>query len=235
MMAALRAALHHQFALSASIPERLGFNILGGKRLVVCHQFRQHHGAAARHRAGGCQAGFNILDLPRTGLAAQLLNRLDDVIEPVDIALRQQATVGIERQLTVPRDAPTLNEGTTLTFLAEAEALKLHEDAVSEAIVDLSDIDVGRPHAGAAPEIVGDVFGVIVRLVGPANGVEQIFALVRPAAVGAARDINRLPLEIARAAPQMSPAQHRRHRFRGKYRACGTDRRSSVSFGSRSS
>ena len=125
--------------------------------------------------------------LPRSGFAAKLLHRLDHVVEAMDVAFGQEAAMGIERQRAVARDASALHEGAALAFLAEAQAFELHEDAVGEAVVDLGDVDVLRPHAGAAPEIVGDVFGVVVRMVRPADGIEQVLALIRAAAIGAAR------------------------------------------------
>src|ERR1700722_7137091 len=93
----------------------------------------QHHSAAAGHGARRGQTGFHVRDLPGTGFTAELLHRLDDVIEPVNVAFRQKAPVGVKRQRAIAGDASALDEGAALAFLAELQALELHDDAVGEA------------------------------------------------------------------------------------------------------
>ena len=119
-MAALRATLQQQLALSAAVPERLAFR--HRRREVAWRRtslIPQHHRAAARHRSGSRQAGFHAGDLARTRFAAQLLHRLNDMIEAMDISFRQETAVGIERQRAVAGDAAALDERPALTFLAE--------------------------------------------------------------------------------------------------------------------
>src|SRR3990172_11329226 len=152
----------------------------------------QDKSTAAGHRPGGGQRDLGVGHLARSGGASQLLDGLDYVVEAVDIGLRQQASMRVQRQLAVAVYAPVLHKGATFAFLAKAQPLQLHDHAVGEAIVNLGDIDVLGSDARAAPQVVGNVLGVVVGVVGPANRVEQVIALVRSPPVGRPHDIDRL-------------------------------------------
>src|SRR6516165_9237982 len=107
----------------------------------------EHHRTAACHRTGCGQAGLHTRYLARTRFTAKLLHDLNHVIEPMSVAFRQEAAVGIERQRAVAGDASALHKGAALAFFAELQTFKLHDDAVREAVVDLGDVDILRPHA----------------------------------------------------------------------------------------
>src|SRR6185312_10996349 len=158
----------------------------------------QHHRAAAGHRARGGEGDVRARNLPFSRLAAQLLDGFDDMIEAVNVRLGQQSAMRVGGQLAGTPQRPALGIVPRLARLAEPESLERHHDAVREAVVDLRDVDVAWSHAGAAPEIFGNVPAEVLGEIGPAYRVEQVLALVRPAAVSAAHDVDRWLAQVLR-------------------------------------
>ena len=89
------------------------------------------------------QPDFCVLDLSPASIAAQLAHQFDDVVQAPDMRLRQQATVGVGGERSVKSQTATLDERSTLTLFTKTEILKLTDDRISEAVVNLGNINVG--------------------------------------------------------------------------------------------
>src|ERR1700719_62437 len=61
------------------------------------------------------------------------------------MAMRQQAAVRIDRQLTAKLDTPALDEAPALALGAKPEVFQLDNHDWREAIVKLRDVDIPRP------------------------------------------------------------------------------------------
>ena len=79
-----------------------------------------------------------------SGVAAQLAYRLDDVVHPPHMALRQQPSVRVGRTRAAEPEAAVAYELPGLTARAQTERFELQQDHVREAVVDLEEIHVGR-------------------------------------------------------------------------------------------
>ena len=125
--------------------------------------------AGARRDAGAArdQTHLGALDRARR-VAAQRAHALDDVVHAVDVGLGEAAAVGVGRQASaLPRERTARRRRAALAALAEAVVLDLHEHAAGEVVVDLRDVDVGRPDAGLGVESLR-------HLLAAAGGVELV-------------------------------------------------------------
>ena len=64
------------------------------------------------------------------------------------MGLGQQAAVRIDRQFSIKPDCTACNERPALALVAETHVLELAKNDVSEAIVDLRDVDIVVRDAG---------------------------------------------------------------------------------------
>src|SRR3546814_19413717 len=67
---------------------------------------------------------------------------LDHVVQPPAVALREQATVGVEREAALQGDVAIDHEVGGTAGFGVAERLELEQDHVGEAVVDLEHVDV---------------------------------------------------------------------------------------------
>jgi hypothetical protein len=94
-----------------------------------------------------------------TPSSADLSGAFDDVVHAVDVALGHVSAAGVDRQAAAGLDRPAGHERTALALGAEAVVLDLQQDGDREAVVQLGDVDVGGPEAGAAVQRLGDGLG----------------------------------------------------------------------------
>src|SRR3546814_2195299 len=86
--------------------------------------------------------------------------RISDWSSDVCSSDLQQPARGVDRQRARALDRAGGDERPALAFLAEAEALQRHDHAVGEAVVDLRDVHVLGPEAGAPPQVRAEERGV---------------------------------------------------------------------------
>ena len=70
------------------------------------------------------------------------------MVQARHVRLGQEPAVRVDREPAAQRNRSALDEGAPLALPAEPEVLDLAEDGEGEAIVDLGDVDVGRPDPG---------------------------------------------------------------------------------------
>src|SRR5262245_62148017 len=93
-------------------------------------QYRER--AVAEVAPAGHGDAPRVRDLPRAAVAAQLLHRLEHVIDAGDVRFRQQSAMGVDRQLAAELDAAVLDEIADLAAGAEARLLELEQRHVGE-------------------------------------------------------------------------------------------------------
>src|SRR5271165_5775629 len=102
---------------------------------MIAQDERRARVANAERAAGAvAQRQLAVLDLARTALAAQLLDRLDhqeDAAHP-GMVRRQPAAVGVDRKRAVGAQPPAGDERAALSALAESEILQRHQNRDSE-------------------------------------------------------------------------------------------------------
>ena len=128
---------------------------------------------------------------------AQLLDRLDHMIEPVNVRLGQQATMGVHGQIAVETIVAFSDPRPDLSLLYQAEVFDVRHAHECEGIVDLGDDDIPRSDARA---FVKERSGI-----GPI-GLPETRGLTLTA--HARHDVNRRMLQIARA---FRRSDHQRH------------------------
>src|SRR5690349_9417665 len=90
----------------------------------------------------------------------KLDHRFHWVAEPVQPSRRHLATPRVDRQLPVGTDArSTIDERTRLAVGAEPEGLQPQDRCDAEPVVELGEMHIRRPQAGARPELSGGVEG----------------------------------------------------------------------------
>src|SRR5262245_49139042 len=104
-----------------------------GLRASVLIGSAPQHGerAVAEVAPAGHRDALRILDLPRAAVAAQLLHRLDHVIDAGDVRLGEKAAVGVDRERAAELDAAVLDEVADLAARAEAGLLELEQRDVA--------------------------------------------------------------------------------------------------------
>src|SRR5262249_45367580 len=90
-----------------------------------------------------------VTQIVNDAFGAQLLNRFDHVIEPVDVRLTQQATVGLDRQIAVEPIVAFSHPTADLPLLNQTEILDVRHAHERERIIDLRDTDIPRSDARA--------------------------------------------------------------------------------------
>ena len=86
---------------------------------------------------------------------ADLADAFDDVVHAVDVALREVAAAGVDRDAATEVDLAAGDERSALALGAEPPVLELHEDGDREAVVHLGDVDVLRAEPGSGVERLG--------------------------------------------------------------------------------
>lgn len=87
---------------------------------------------------------------------AQLQHRLVDETESVQAPLGQLATVGVEWEIAVQRDAPTaIQPSLGLPEAAEAQGLEPRHAVERKAVVQQRNVDVLGPQISSAPQMRG--------------------------------------------------------------------------------
>src|SRR5262245_12661390 len=113
---------------------------------------------AAEDDAGAARRDERVaraLDLVDRG-AAQLTGGLGREVEAVDVALADEAAVGVARETAVEREIAVGDEVLGFAEPAEAEALELHEEDGRERVVDQADVDVVACDAEVTEEVLGE-------------------------------------------------------------------------------
>ena len=108
----------------------------------------------------GDQGDVVAIDLAHAGLAAYLLDGLVDMVESVQVALREEAAVGVDGQRsTLAVEGPVLEHVGHPAVFREAVALDLGQQRVGEAVVELGEVDIGGTEAGRRVEPLSDGLG----------------------------------------------------------------------------
>src|ERR1700675_3769467 len=94
---------------------------------------------------------FRALTLARTGSARQLQISLQHLRNAVHSTVPKGAAAGQDRKRirAVAVDAAVLDETMGFTRWAQAEHFEPEVDERRKAVVELRQVDLGRPHAGA--------------------------------------------------------------------------------------
>src|SRR5258705_6623364 len=82
----------------------------------------------------GHRAPAGISDLPGAGFVAELPDRLNDVVEPDDVSLRQQTTCCVDAQLAAKFNVAVGHETVGTPALTKTRFLELLEHFEGEAV-----------------------------------------------------------------------------------------------------
>ena len=118
----------------------------------------QEQRAARRQRRAGDEAHLGTFHLVRRR-AADLADALDDVVHPVDVALREVTAAGVDRDRPAELDLAGGDERPALALLAEAPVLQLQQHGDREAVVQLGDVDVVGAESGPPVQRLGHRLG----------------------------------------------------------------------------
>src|SRR5712691_7574877 len=108
----------------------------------------------------GDQRDSRVLDLALGWIvAAQLAHAFDDLQHAFDMGLRQLAARRVGRKSAAESKRTGLHEASALALGAEAVILELHQNHISEAIIELRGVDFARRNArhavGRLPALLG--------------------------------------------------------------------------------
>src|SRR5262249_37700539 len=78
----------------------------------------------------------------------QLLNALDNVIEPVNMRFGQQTTVGVHRQIAIETIVALCNPAPDLALFYQTKIFDVRHAHECERIVDLGNADIPRGNTG---------------------------------------------------------------------------------------
>src|SRR5690606_23727241 len=110
-------------------------------------------------------------NLTLSPLIAQLYAGLNDGEQSIHsgVAAGQSTSIGIHRQTPARPDRATGYELSTFPFAAEAEVFKKQQSVDTEGVIQLSDIDILRPHTsqliGTLSRLAGSSYRQVCRLI----------------------------------------------------------------------
>src|SRR5688572_20417241 len=132
-----------------------------------------------------------------TAAALYLQHRFGDRVHAVDVALRQQAAVGVGRERALESGVALAYERSRGTALAQPQTFEADECRAGEAVVDLGELHVGRTDAGAPEELVAQQAGVVAGVVVPQEMIADVQAGPGAGTIRARRDDRRWVAQIA--------------------------------------